>query len=389
MRNKTNGIAERALLSFILITIVGIISCAPKDNGLRYTPPHPPFTQNGRTYADILREGDKDFIKALYDPSLTAVTKEFGFTVIDKNKSLPFHSELATADITPWSSWWFPKRDSSFFDDSNAENETDYNKLSILSKYDLMRSSRSGEHSSAVNYERRNFNRDALPWEGLCDAWAIASISVPEPKRNVTVKLNDSNRTKITFNVKDLKGLLLKTFEAIDDHNFKYYGQKFTGQESSWIYPDIFPEQFHRLLEIQLFEKHKPFIIDTDQGTEMWSAPVFKANYIMTEIPNEPNSLYVRTWVYIADSIKTDDKAFVGTKEVVREYNYVLKGYRNDKNELVINLGYWVTGPTGNNSRHDHPDFIIIPPDRTQLVRKSWNPEIDISLIDEILSKSY
>lgn len=203
------------------------------------------------------------------------------------------------------------------------------------------------------------------------------------------MRLKDDNRTKITFDIKDLKGLLLKTFEAVDDKSFKYYGQKFTGQESSWIYPDIFPEQFHRFLEVQLFEKHKTFIMDTDQGTEMWNAPVFKANYVMTEVPNEPNSVFVRTWVYIADSIKTGDKSYVGTKEVIREYNYVLKGYRNNMGELIINIGYWTTGPTGINSRRDHPDFIIVPPEPSQIVRKSWNPEINTDIVDEILSKSF
>ncbi len=72
----------------------------------------------------------------------------------------------------------------------------------------------------------------------------------------------------------------------------------------------------------------------------------------------------------------------------LREYNYVLKGYRNDKGELVINLGYWTTGPNGINSRRDHPDFIIVPPEPSQIVRKSWNPEINTEIVDEILSKS-
>lgn len=368
---------------------VSLLSCSPKEKVvIRYVPEYSASeAENKKKYADILREGDTDFLKALNDPSLTAVTSEYGFTII-KNKKFPFRSNLAVADIVPWSSWWFPKRDSSFFDDSKAEGSEDYNKLSILTKYDLIKQFNFDESSSARDYEQRSYNREALSWEGLCDAWAIASISFPEPKRSVTMSLKDQNRTKITFDVKDLKGLLLKTFEAVDDHGFKYYGQKFTGQESGWIYPDIFPEQFHRLLEVQLFEKHKSFIMDTDQGTEMWNAPVFKANYVMSEIPNDPNAILVRTWVYLADSIKTDDKSFVGTKEVIREYNYVLKGYRNAQDELVINLGYWVTGPSGTNSRHDHPDFLIVPPELNQIVRKSWNPEIDTEIVDKIISKS-
>lgn len=390
MCNQTYSSRFLLFRIFFILLSIAVVSCSPKEKVVfRYAPDHPMSeTEKKRKYADILREGDADFINALNDPSLTAVTSEFGFTVI-KNKKFPFRSEVAVADVLPWSSWWFPKRDPSFFDDSKAEGSDDYNNLSTLTKFDLIKQAHFGGRGSAADYEKQSYNREALSWEGLCDAWAIASISSPEPKRNVTLSLKDNSGTKITFDIKDLKGLLLKTFEAVDDSSFKYYGQKFTGQESSWIYPDIFPEQFHRFLEVQLFEKHKAFIMDTDQGTEMWNAPVFKANYVMTEVSNEPNSVFVRTWVYMADSIKSGDKSFVGTKEVIREYNYVLKGFRNDKGELIINLGYWTTGPTGQNSRHDHPDFIIVPPEPSKIVRKSWNPEINTEIVDKILSKSF
>ncbi len=381
-----------------LFLIHQLISCAPTKNNHYpfYFVPEKPFVdshkarENPEKYADVLRSEDDDFKKALNDPSLTAVTREFGFTVINKNTLLPLKSGVGQADIKPWSSWWFPKRDNSLFDDSRAENATDYKNLSTLTKYDLVKHSLTGENSTSSIYERNLFNQNALSWEGLCDAWALAAISFPEPRHSVTMILDRNDKAKVTFDISDLKGLLLKTLEAVEDNHFKYYGQKFTGQASGWIYPDIFPEQFHRFLEVQLFQNHKPFIIDTDQGVEVWSAPVYKANYIMNSIPNEPDSIFVRTWIYIADSIKNkNDRSNIGTKEVIREYNYVLKGHRDESGDLVITVGYWVKGPSGIDSRQDHPDFIMVPPNRDQLVRKSWNPEIDIELVDKILSKSY
>lgn len=397
LNQPTQFVALRFIL--FLSIFMNLIGCAPSEKIVyvkQFVPETPIVSPDAsietkRKNADILRSQDKDFMASINDPALTAVTQEFGYSVI-KAKVFPFNSGSAKADIKPWSSWWFPKRDAKLFDDSKARNSTDYENLSALTKYDIYRKSRNPEAGSSAKYEQNSYNPNSLTWEGLCDAWSMASITFPEPKRSVTIPLGRSGITAnnmITFYIDDLKALLLKTFEAVDDKTIKYYGQKFTGQENGWIYPDIFPEQFHRFLEVQLFEKHKPFIIDHDQGIEVWNVPIFKANYTMTAIPDKPDSVFVRTWVYYADSIKTKEKNFIGTKEVVREYDYVLEGERNSDGDLVVKIGYWVKGPTGNDSRRDHPDFIMLPPPPEQLVRKSWNPEIDVSTVDEILSLSY
>lgn len=381
-------------LFFFFILSQCLWACAPDpDKDEHYIPVKPSVTrdhsiENIRRYGDILRSEDKDFMDAINDPILTAVTTEMGPTVITA-KTFPFRSGLTIAQTIPWTSWWFPRREKSLFDDTKAANARDYANLSVLTKFDLVKKLKNPQAASSADFERKSYDSNSLSWEGLCDAWSIASILFPEPTKPVIYYMRSRNRQPLTFEIGDIKGLLLKTLEAVEDHGFKYYGQKFTGKENGWIYPDIFPEQFHRLMEVQLFQKHQPFIIDIDQGPEIWNYPVYKANFTMTQIPDEPNSLYVRTWLYFADSLKSFDKNYVGTKEIVREYNYVLQGERNGNGDLVVTLGYWVKGPTGINSRSDHPDFLMIPPERNQLVRKSWNPEIDIKLVDEILSKSY
>ena len=194
----------------------------------------------------------------------------------------------------------------------------------------------------------------------------------------------------MTFGVADLKALLLKSYEAVDDSALKYYGQKFTGDYRGWIFPDIFPDQFHRFLEVQLFGKKKSFIMDHDPGVEVWNVPVYKANFVMSSVPNEPNSIFVRTWLYSAESTQADQKDFVGTIEIVREYDYILQGTRNAAGDLVVTSGYWVQSPDGGvDSRKDHPDYLTLIPDSSKLVQKSWNPEIDVDLVNEILSTSY
>jgi hypothetical protein len=337
--------------------------------------------ENAREAGDIMRASGKDNSPLLQDPSLTAVTKELGVTVISM-ASLPFKSELAVASVVPWSSWWFPQKEKNLFDDSEAGG------MSTLTKYDLVRRSRKPSAGSAADYERQNFKPNALNWEGLCDAWSIASLSKPEPKHAVMIRLAASHKL-ITFDIVDLKALMLKTYEAVDDNNFKYYGQKFTGNSNGWVFPDIFPDQFHRFLEVQLFARRQAFVMDHDPGVEVWNVPVYKANYTMEAIPNQPNAVLVKAWVFSAEQVPQDEKSFVGTKEASRQYNYILTGVRDANNNLIVKAGYWVKSPDGIDSRSDHPDYITTINDPAKTVRKSWNPEIDIDLIDEILAQSY
>lgn len=333
-----------------------------------------------REYGDILRETDRDSEGFLDDPALTSITREYGATIIE-NHSWPYKSILATANLKPWSSWWFPKNDDFLFKD------IDSSRLSTLSKYDKVRQKRFGNSGSASNFERQEYNPMSAPWEGLCDAWALASISKPEPKNPVTISITSDKNIK--FEIYDLKALLLKTYEAAEDSDLRYYGQKFTGDYRGWIFPDLFPEQFHRFLEIQLFEKKQAFIMDYDAGIEIWNVPVFKANFTMDILPSNPNAVFVRTWLYSAESVLDNEKDFVGTREGVREYDYVLEGNRDINGNLVIKSGYWVKGPDGIDSRKNHPDYVIQVSDPNKLVRKSWNPEIDVKLVDEILNKSF
>ncbi len=371
------------------VFLVGLTSCDFSSEGelrgnlltTRACPGSNNFIEEVQMYGDFLRSDCDGVAEALNDPALTAVTREFGPTVIPLNK-LPLKSHVAISSHKPWSSWWYPKREDFLF--AKEENST-------LGKYDSIRNlmykrANRSTPGSAREFEQKSYNRNSAMWEGLCDAWAIASIVKPEPKRPVKFSANFSN---LTFDIVDLKALLLKTFDAADESNLRYYGQRFTGSANSWIYPDIFPEQFHRLMEEQLFNRKEPFIMDHDAGVEVWNIPVFKANYRMESIAEEPDSVLVRTWIYAAEPTLPNDKNFVGTRETIREYNYVLKGKKNENGDLVVTSGYWIKGSNGVDSRRDHPDYLIrvIAPEK--LVRKSWNPEIDPQIVDKILEAAY
>jgi len=339
--------------------------------------------------ADILRVNDPEIAKLIKDrPELTAVTREFGQTTIALS-SLPIKSGLEISSAVPWSSWWYPKNSDFLFKESEPASfierfwtaiQPAKAPVSTLAKYDMLHGTKAAE------FARKKFDPKANSWEGLCDAWSLAAVLSPEPKHPVTVSVGGVN---VEFSVADLKALLLMTYEAVDDSEVKYYGQKFTGNSEGWVYIDVFPEQFHRLLEVELFGNKRPFILDHDPGVEVWTNPVFKANYAISAMPNQPNAVFVRTWVYAAEVSLETDKNFVGTREVVREYDYVLTGDITPDNTLVVNSGYWVAGPDGVDSRKDHPDYLIRIVDGSKVERKSWNPEINVKAVDELVERSY
>jgi hypothetical protein len=364
----------------LLIGIFAILILAAPWPCMASTYNAPNLLDEVRDFADIMRMNGREIPEWLDDPALTKVTREFGPTIIPMGH-LPIKSEIAVGTPKPWSSWWFPKKEDRLFHDIDPAH------LSVLTKYDMVRRAiyqKAGKPapSSAALFEKMAYNPRSLSWEGLCDAWAIAAISIPEPTRPITLSIGSKS---ITFSVGEQKALLLKTFEAINDSDLNIYGQKFTGDSRGWIFPDIFPDQFHRFLEIQLFKRKQAFFMDHDPGIQVWSVPVFKANYTVSAIAGDPNAVLVQAWVFSAEPSEVDQIDLVGSREAVREYNYILKGARNANNDLVVSSGYWIKGADGVDSRQDHPDYVVQIPEPGKIARKSWNPEIEAKIVDKIL----
>lgn len=327
-------------------------------------------------FADILNslnppfESPFDQDDPLKNPALTAVTREFGLTTIN-TKLLPLRVEKKVIEPKPWSSWWYPKIEDGLFRDKN----------SALRKYDSYRKWATGQNSAAADVESKNFNSSSAPWEGMCDAWALAAISHPEPIRPIKIQ-------NLSFSIYDLKGLLLKTYEQMPKDALKMYGQVFTGDENSWIHPDLFPDQFHRFIEVQIFDHSQPFIMDHDPGVEIWNEPVFGANYLIEANPLDQNSVNVKLWTYSAAQRNSDEREALGTKTLTRQYNYTLTGTRDSSGILRVTGGYW-TDRDGVNSRKDHPDFVMIFNPNFTSQRSSLNTEIDTDLVEQLLKDSY
>lgn len=292
------------------------------------------------------------------NPEFTKVTDTFGPLVVSVGQ---FKQVLE--DKKPWSSWWYPLWKPTLFSEEGG--------VSTLERYDRLVSKISGRASQAAQFEREQLHDSrAVGWAGLCNAWALASVLHPEPNQERMLQ-------QIRFRVRDQKALLLKTYESAE--GIEIFGQRNDGRWDH-IYADVFPEQFHKFLQVQIFEKQTPFVMDHDASIEVWNVPVYGVHSFITKDEADPKRFHVQTWLFTA-SPHIDDLDFVGTKRVIKSYTYDLIGELDSEGNLKVQYGQWTQS-----SRWDHPDYLIPAPDASQIKRGSFNQQIYYQYVDHILS---
>jgi hypothetical protein len=276
-------------------------------------------------------------------------------------------SFFAEAKVKPWSSYWFPHSDPSLYEPIKSGEPAP------LQKYDQWAKKAKKTETTAADYEKHSMENgpEADSWAGLCNAWSKASIMEKEPAFSKPVDVDG-----VKFSAFDLKALLIKTYD--NTQGFKNYGHRFDGERGD-DFDDIYPDQFHRFLQAQLFERGKPFIMDRDPGIQVWNVPVFKAEVVIARDPSNANVMHVRTTVATAGT--RDDTAFIGTWQVNYEYFYDLYGMTMPDGSFEVRSGAW-TGASLDN----HPDFVTEVPEKT--VRQSDNPQIKTDWVDEIVAKA-
>lgn len=272
----------------------------------------------------------------------------------------------AQSTITPWSSYWYPKSEKTLFDETASPG------TSTLGRYDKYVTKRgSGSLGSAREYEEKVlYSGSNANWEGLCDALAMAAIMEKEPVREVTLK-------GVTFRIQDLKALLIKTYEG--SYYKDIYGQRNNAVWDS-VYEDVYPEQFHRFIQAEIFEKKRPFIMDMDAGYQIWNVPVYKIQTKIVKDATDPEIVHVKTWAHFASPF-VNDLNYVGTMDTTKSYSYDLHGKILENGGFLVDYGVWTE-----NSRWDHPDYLVARPETSD--RKVKNIKLDISIIDEIVKTS-
>lgn len=276
----------------------------------------------------------------------------------------------AWSETRPWSSYWFPKKDSVLFSPRGGER-------SPLEKYDQYVQRVRGKRSGAALFEESVFDpATADSWDGLCDAWAVASILEPEPTREAIF-------SGIRWSVLDLKALAVKSYERLPDSAKSYFGQgyRFEGRDE---YQDLYPDQFHRLVQALLVESGRAFVIDKDPGIQVWNTPVSGAVFKITRDEEDPHLFHVHLHLLGASPSFTE-LAPLGTNDFWLEYTYDLYGNDQPDGTFKVEYGVW----TGN-SVDFHPDFATVLPDprEGQIQHWSLNPELDSEVVAEILAKA-
>lgn len=311
----------------------------------------------------------------------TEATAHYGPLYV-REVSADADESFVTADIQPWAGYWYPMRDSILVKPgaSNGGQPT-------LEKYDKYARAVFGKASTAVHEEIRTglYNDRAEGWEGRCHAWAMASVFEVEPVLPPSgVKVPG---TDLTFYTRDIKALIIKAYELVDNEAFRLYGRPFAlTEDAAQDFQDIYPDQFHRVLQAELYERGRPILMDYAAGNEVWNSPVWQAQTVIKRDPSDSHVVHVRTVVKGTQSVSiSPDWAGSGPKtDTTYEYEYDLMGVPQEDGRLLVKYGKW----TGNSIK-DHPDFVMsLPPKGVAVKHWSANKQLDLSVIGDILAKT-
>lgn len=340
--------------------IVGILSAGCGSKKLDQTPPAPPSIQQAELPAPPppLAQSQAPLVGR-------PVTDVYGNPIVQDGE---FYAE---SKVKPWSSWWFPSNDSYLFAGSGG-------RPGPLEKYDAWVKKVHGTDPKSANFERENlYDPMGGSWEGLCDAWARAAVLEVEPVPGSPSK-PQFEIDGVTFSLGDLKALMIKSYEGLE--GLKQYGQRNNGFRGD-DFDDLYPDQFHRALQAELFENERAIIMDVDPGVQIWNTPIWAAEIRVRRDSSDAGVMHVETRVASSSVYDASQYDLPGSKNVVRIYTYDLHGAARPDGSIEVLWGVW-TGP----SQQDHPDFISILP--TEKVRFSRNKALNIAYIDEILTKA-
>jgi hypothetical protein len=298
--------------------------------------------------------------------SETDVTNAYGRGTVKPTPGQDFvHYE---SSITPWSGDYFPSNQTTLFQSSSLDQAP-------LQKYDSWVKEVHQEDSDATDFEKQYlYQPQADSAQGRCDAFAKASIMEAEP--TTAVKVDGVN-----FTVGDQKALLVEAYSDAD--GFPTYGTRDRG-DGREDPAEIYPDQFHRIIQAELIEKKMPFIIDKHVDGEVWNLPIYQADIRVQTDPGNPYVLHVTTYLGAAWYV-TGQEDFVGTKlEVIDPaYTYDLYGLPQGDGGLEIYWGAW----TGR-SATIHPDFVVTRPQPSLVKLKSLNDQINVNYVEEIVTKA-
>jgi hypothetical protein len=261
----------------------------------------------------------------------------------------------ADTGVRPWSGYWFPL--------SGNESESALLKLDRVTGRQALKWFRA---------DKLHSDRPALPWEGRCDAWALASLLVPEPSAPLEIQGE-------RFEVWEQQALWIHSFEELDPSFRSILGSRNDGDGGS-PFEDLLPMELHLVVQKRLLEERLPFVLDRDPKPPVWNTPIWGARWTLSRDP-EGDSFGLRSWRVAMDlyGVLPLDQLPIQPERrvVVLHYDYRLRGVPLDDGKFRVEDSEWLGA-----SRLDHPDFVTLPLAKTPFdsnQHRSSNPEIDSS----------
>jgi hypothetical protein len=301
----------------------------------------------------------------------------------------------AEADSKPWASYWYPT-----LDDILIAPQARNGNQPTLDKYDRYSKERFGKASSALKAEASDikmYNPSADPAEGRCGSWVMAAALEPEPQLPLSgVKVPG---TDVTWYTRDVKALMIKSYELVKNHSdrdgFHRFGVPYTGpvddRGNTEDMQDIYPDQLHRILQVELFQKHRVVLVDHEASDKVWNVPVYQAAMRITRDPAQDFVMHVALSLTAAESlhISPDYSSRYSPSGhgmlpfTIRAYTYDLYGYPQADGSLQVAYGKWTGDSVAN-----HPDYVLTLPDSGAVDHYSGNAQIDMSVLADIFART-
>jgi hypothetical protein len=293
----------------------------------------------------------------------------FDYQFTYRLKDLPVEGVLSRL---PWSDTYWPSNQGSINVRWNQEHPTGFSydspdreelllmpkseiaKLAPSEKYDIFM----GRYSYPLRREvSRYANPFAVDWAGICDGWSIAAIQYAEPQ---VVEVKNPDGIVVPFGSSDIKGLMSFSVVAHFRANSVQVGLRCAlRRKLDLLSPcgDVNAGSLHIVLANELGIKKEPFIVEVEQGREVWNQPAFgfKAIFLGSAVPEDGVSgVLVHSTLWYSDELDHPEwEPVTGTTRFQAgklDLDYILD---------LDQSGNVIGGEYVSSSRH--PDFIWKP----------------------------
>jgi hypothetical protein len=368
----------RQLTILILIPIfnISLASCKKTETPTTSRPPltapngQPISIPPGKPFTIPANNNDGSKESSTTDSSIRLFTQENGALIVGQGR-ITWKAEHKT-----WSSWWYPLLERDLTKKVGSE-------ISTLEKFDRFVKIQTGQNSMAQKYQDNNIYDDSYEeWAGYCDARAYAASLHPEPLHSALLQ-------GICFTPADLKALLVLTYTRVNPNDWQgLWGQPNTIRTQNVNESDLFPQEFIRLLQVEMGDHRRNLIFDSDPTQEVWTESAYQATLEIqkTTDANKVNGfLDVLAPSYALDDAEKRQERVrgIGTIEIPFNYTFTLYGQWNRQGQFVVERGEW----TGDSIR-SHPDFAVQLPQDPRQARIGANPYVSAELVDDILRQA-